>query len=71
MTTYVWLAFAAGVFGMVGAAYFYGRSAGRAKAENTVLEKTADVQHAQLEAANKAPKGKDAVLERLRKGGGL
>ena len=56
---------------MVGAAYFYGRSAGRTKAESKVLEKTADVHHAQLEAANKAPKGKDAVLERLRKGGGL
>jgi hypothetical protein len=69
--TYVWLAFAAGILGTVGAAYFYGRSAGRAKAENKVLAKTADVQHAQLEVANQAPKGKEAVLERLRTGGGL
>lgn len=60
-----------GVVGCIAAAYFYGRSAGRTAADAAVLGKTASVQRAQLDAAGRAPRGKEAVLDRLRDGGGL
>lgn len=51
--------------------YLAGRSAGKDGVRADVAVKTVDVQAAQQKAAVNAPEGKSAIIERLRKGGGL
>ncbi len=67
--TYVWMSFGAFTLAVVAGAFFYGIRYGRNRSEKAVVEKTAEVQREQLEAATNAPRGKAAVLDRLREKG--
>jgi hypothetical protein len=71
MTLYIWAAVILAVGGFLLWLYMAGRSAGRDGISARTAEKTADVLRKQGDAVVNAPQGKDAVVERLRNGGGL
>lgn len=59
------------VVGVIVAAYMKGKSAGADKNRADLSVKTADTLKRQGDAIVNAPQGKDAVVDRLRNGGGL
>jgi len=59
------------VVGVIVLAYFKGRSSGRDSIAADVASKTADVTQKQAQAQADAPRSKDAIIDRLREGGGL
>jgi hypothetical protein len=71
MTIYIWAAVALGIIGFVIWLYTAGRSAGKAGIAADVASKTADVTQKQAQAQADAPRSKDAIIDRLREGGGL
>jgi hypothetical protein len=71
MGLYVWGAIILGIGGFLLWLYLAGKSAGKAGIAADVASKTADVTQKQAQAQADAPRSKDAIIDRLREGGGL
>jgi hypothetical protein len=70
-TLIIWAAIILGIGGFILWLYLAGKSAGTNAIARDVAETTADVTQAQAQAQADAPRSKDAIIDRLRKGGGL
>jgi hypothetical protein len=70
-TLIIWAAIIAALVGGIIWLYTAGRSAGKAGIAADVASKTADVTQKQAQAQADAPRSKDAIIDRLREGGGL
>jgi LPXTG-motif cell wall-anchored protein len=71
VTTYIWLGFLGLILLLIGGAFLYGRRSGKDAIAADVASKTADVTAKQAQAQADAPRSKDAIIDRLRNGGGL
>ena len=71
MGLYVWGVVILVLVGGIIWLYAAGRSAGKASIAVDVATKSADVATRQADAQANAPRSKDAVVDRLRNGGGL
>ncbi len=67
----IWAAIIGALVGGIIWLYAAGRSAGKASIAVDVATKSADVAARQADAQANAPRSKDAVVDRLRNGGGL
>jgi hypothetical protein len=70
-TLIIWAAIILGIGGFLLWWYLQGKSAGTDAIARDVAENTADVAARQADAQANAPRSKDAVVDRLRNGGGL
>ncbi len=69
--TYVWLGFIGLILVLIGGAFLYGRRSGKDAVARDVAEDAAEISQKQAEAQANAPRSKDAIIDRLRNGGGL
>ena len=69
--TYVWLGFIGLILVLIGGAFLYGRRSGKDGVARDVAEDAAEISQKQAEAQANAPRSKDAIIDRLRNGGGL
>lgn len=70
-TLIIWAAIILGIGGLIVWLYASGKSAGTDAIARDVAENSADVAARQADAQANAPRSKDAVVDRLREGGGL
>jgi hypothetical protein len=71
VTLIIWAAIILGIGGFLLWLYLAGKSAGTDAIARDVAETAADVAARQADAQANAPRSKDAVVDRLRDGGGL